>query len=330
MSSRQSSPQPGGTASSAAISAFLRGVERRAMVLADLQTGDPNAAETTLAASMRAFLMRASNKPMADWPERFWALLVAVPRLRQPLVAPAAWAAGLQCLGDMPVQPRMALLLRLVAGLEEEQAAAAMGLFLSGYRQALAQACPRDAQGLPDADAWRALANAVQQQVREIPPDRLAHLSALRDAAIAGVSMVRSTPPVSAPRAPVARRHAGWRWVVAVAAFCAIALGATYFRAPSLRPEDAITSENAMRVVEHGLVQVEALPEGTPPPAAAAASGSPDAAMLADPAGMALARDADLYAWYVAGAPVPKDEASAPTAEAADVPETGEANDAMF
>ncbi|MET0580418.1 MAG: hypothetical protein ABWZ08_00420, partial [Pseudoxanthomonas sp.] len=59
----------------AALSAFLRGVERRGALFAELQCGDREAGDTALAAAMRAFRNHAGTLPMADWPRRFWTLL---------------------------------------------------------------------------------------------------------------------------------------------------------------------------------------------------------------------------------------------------------------
>ena len=71
----------------AALTAFLRGAERRAFVFLWLQGGDAAMAEKALAAAIRAFPGPAANLPMAEWPDRFWRLLAASPLL-------AAWKLG--------------------------------------------------------------------------------------------------------------------------------------------------------------------------------------------------------------------------------------------
>ncbi|MFS2046752.1 hypothetical protein ACEN9Z_22320, partial [Stenotrophomonas geniculata] len=68
-------PAPVSSTAAGALSAFLRGVERRALVVAELQCGDAARAEQTLVAVMRAFAAVASDLPMAQWPTRFWTLL---------------------------------------------------------------------------------------------------------------------------------------------------------------------------------------------------------------------------------------------------------------
>ena len=169
----------------AALAAFLRGCERRGAVFAELQCGDPDRGDVALAAALRAFRGNAAALPMADWPVRFWSLLSAAPPLRT--AAPdARWPGALSALAAAAPLDRAALLLRLAGGLQEADAADALGLDGAAYRDALARACPRDALGHPDAAAWRAVAEAIQTQLRELPPDRLAKLARLREDALAG------------------------------------------------------------------------------------------------------------------------------------------------
>ncbi|WP_053069739.1 hypothetical protein [Xanthomonas sp. NCPPB 1128] len=162
-----------GVAAPPALAAFLRGIERRAAVLADLQSGRAERGMPALAAAMRAFRSHAAALPMADWPLRFWKLLGAVPTLRQADAAEGAWPAPLAHLRTLQPADRLALLLRIVAGLDEPLAAQVLQLSTEDYQQALARACPRDAAGRPDAAGWRALADAAQQCLRDLPPARL-------------------------------------------------------------------------------------------------------------------------------------------------------------
>lgn len=147
----------------AALSASLRGVERRGLVLAQLQCGDVAAAERALAAALRAFSSQAAGRPMAGWPMRFWSLLATAPPLRREPM-PGTWLPPFTVLGRMQTADRLALLLRIVAGLEEEVASDVQGIAVADYRQSLARACPRDAAGNPDAQAWRVLAEAAQTE----------------------------------------------------------------------------------------------------------------------------------------------------------------------
>ena len=52
----------------AALTAFLRGVERRGAVFAQLQVGDAATGDRALVAAMRAFRLPAAKIPFADWP----------------------------------------------------------------------------------------------------------------------------------------------------------------------------------------------------------------------------------------------------------------------
>ncbi len=214
----------------AALSAFLRGVERRGLVLAQLQCGDVAAAERALAAALRAFSSQAAGRPMAGWPMRFWSLLATAPPLRREPM-PGTWLPPFTVLGRMQTADRLALLLRIVAGLEEGVASEVQGVEAADYRQSLARACPRDAAGNPDAQAWRALAEAAQVELRDLSPAQLTRLSQLRDSALAGMPLAARRPsrhrrravlPLPGPdgngggrswsAATPAWRWACWRW----------------------------------------------------------------------------------------------------------------------
>jgi len=286
-------------ASPAAVVAFLRGVERRAWLFLWLRDGDQEAAGPALAAALRAFARQAPDWPMADWPHRFWSLLAAAPA---PAAAVGPWPGPLAPLGGFAAGPRQALLLRLVAGLDEEPAAAVLGLDLDGYRQALAAAVARDAGGEVDVAAWHALAQAVQQAARELPPRRLVEIASLREAALAGQEPAAARPrrqPQAAP--PPARRR--WPWVVAVLLTCALALLATAWLRPDglgvglgLGAEEAGAADD-LRVHDAGPILVEELP---PDPGAGGVQALPPAPL---PEPDPLAARLDLLSWYAAGMP---------------------------
>jgi hypothetical protein len=222
----------------AALAAFLRGVERRGAVFAELQCGDAGCGDSALAATMRAFREGTAASPISDWPRRFWALLLAAPVLRRPAAPDADWPDALSALARLGIGPRAALLLRLVAGLHETEAAAVLGIGPATYRLALQRALPRHADGTPDEDAWRALADATQLAIRQLPPTRLARLAQLREAALQ-----HRRPPVSAGRrgSALAGSHPRWLlpalWAGLVA--CALAFVASFFLPPAgLRHDD--------------------------------------------------------------------------------------------
>ncbi|WP_241093604.1 hypothetical protein [Xanthomonas sp.] len=310
-------PSSAGAATPPALAAFLRGTERRAAVVAELQLGDADHGLRALAAAMRAFRTHAAALPMAEWPLRFWKLLAAVPTLRTPAGAAASWPPGLSHLQRLDPADRLALLLRIVAGLDEATAARVLDQTQTQYQQALARACPRAADGQPDAGGWRALADAAQQHLRELPPARLQALAALGEAALGGGAPPRPvTPPAADPPPP--RR--GWvtrpRLALAVALVVASLLVASlWWGAPRQAPSD----DANLALGDTGPVQVEALPAESgpaPPPPLPAAPPAPlpEAAIY----------DLDFYAWYAAGAPAARIEREAPGAEDA-APAAGDA-----
>ncbi|MDM7554468.1 hypothetical protein [Xanthomonas fragariae] len=313
----------------AALSAFLRGVERRGLVLARLQCGDGAAAEQALAAALRAFNSQAAGRPMAFWPMRFWSLLATAPPLRREPM-PGTWLPPFTALGRMQTADRLALLLRIVAGLEENAASEVHGIDVAVYRQSLARACPRDAAGNPDAHAWRVLAEAVQLELRDLTPVQLTRLRQLRDSALAGLPLqpaavvVAPTEPrqPAAPRVRAARRehwsrvnrrHAGNVLGVLALTLLLAAIGWWWIhRRPALPPEPVSQAPaGVLHVTDAAPVLVEELPAADRPDALAAPGmDSRDQAMLANP-DLELARAADFYAWYAAGHPVPADESGA-------------------
>ena len=293
----------------AALAAFVRGCERRGAVFAALQCGDPERGDVALAAALRAFRAHAAELPMAAWPARFWSLLVATPPLRSD--SPAAQRApALQPLAGIAPSDRAALLLRLAGGLQEDEAAGVLGQSVEDYRAALTRACPRDAAGRPDADAWRRLAEAVQAQLRDVPPERLARLARLRDEALAGT---RPPPPARVAAAPtttsaVSRPVRRWPWVVLVLVSMAAALAATWWPgapwADFLQPAaPAPAAGAATATLTDPEILQEALPPAEPPAARfdvdQAARTDRDAALRADPEATTLVPDADFLAWYV-------------------------------
>jgi len=309
----------------AALTAFLRGVERRGVVFAQLQCGDAAGADDALAVAMRAFRNGATQVPVAEWPRRFWALLLAAPPLREQGRA-AHWPVAFSSLARLGHGPRAALLLRLVAGLPDIEAAAVLGIARPTYRLALQRALPHDAEGRPDEAGWHALGEAAQQAIREMPAERLAHLARVREAAILGRRLDPRTEPVSDAATP---EHPRW-WsagLAGTAALSIIALLAT-FLVPVGDDGDA------------GDVRIHSRP--LPPAEAPAATYDADTALLthrdfellAIDAVSEVARDPAFYAWLTARAeaqpgagktrPLPSMDATVP-ADAKQAPETSDA-----
>lgn len=271
----------------AALSAFLRGVERRGAVLAELQCGDPAAGDMAMAAAMAGFPAAASGVQMAEWPRMFWGLLLAQPQLRHR--TPVAMALdATDNLADLGSGPRVALLLRLAAGLSEADAAAVLGVAVPTYRLALRRALPSHADGRADPDAWQRLREQVYRRIKTLPQDRLLRLARAREDAWGGQSIAPSSmasPSDAHPR----RRLLAVLWILL--ALCAAAMAATFWR-----PGAGTWSRGNgdMRVRRQAL-----------PPAEAPASrygrdagliAHRDFALLAEP--MAdQTRDLDFYSW---------------------------------
>ncbi|MCA1714387.1 MAG: hypothetical protein LC715_04445, partial [Gammaproteobacteria bacterium] len=257
-----------------------------------LQCGDAIAGDSALAAAMGAFRKAAEQTPVAGWPRRFWALLLASPQLRQSRPAPH-WPAELApMLSRLGSGSRAALLLRLLTGLPEADAAAVLGISPSTYRLGLQRALPHRADGGADEAAWRKVGAALQQAVRQLPAARLAHLAQLREAAVHGLKPGR----VPAPRLQLAGA-AGQRSLLRQSwpglALCALAFVATFLLPDDLRPP---SGEPRIRIA------------ALPPAEAPAATFDADAALLThrdfellhDVAGEAIARELAFYAWYAA------------------------------
>jgi hypothetical protein len=298
--------------------AFLRGVERRGAVFAQLQTGDLDTGERALISAMRAFRVAAAQAPIADWPRQFWALLLATPPLRESPPR-RRWPDAFAWLAEVGHGPRAALLLRLVAGLNEATAAGVLGVARPTYRLALQRALPRDAAGEPDAAAWRAFGDAAQAAVRDLPAERLAHLARLREAAIEGRRLEPMPsrpllPPVAEPE-EAARRRWTFPAMAAVAAASALAFAATFF----VPLPFALDDPNAPRI------RVTPLPPAQTPAATFDARDAllthPDLDQLLDDDPAAEARDPAFYAWLAAGVPasrIPPDaSAASPPTDAA-------------
>lgn len=323
----------------AALVAFLRGVERRAALFAELQAGDAEVGDLAVATAMHQFQAEAAPLPMADWPRRFWQRLINATSLRQP--ASGRWSAEVAHLGTLAGHDRLVLLTRLAAGLPEDEALEVLALDQIHYRSALAAACPRDADGAADAHAWRQLAEAIQARMKELSQERMARLARLRDHAL---------QPATAPRRPAATaplprsemtttagkpsRGRSLLWVLVVLV-CCLALAATFVPRDwwprQLRgPEPS--AEPRLGLAEDPDIRTQVLPPAEAPasvltPEESLATHS-DLPMLRD-SDFELSQQADLLAWYAADAQI-EGQAQAQTPPRADVPQQEEGRDTTF
>ncbi|MDQ2702289.1 MAG: DUF3106 domain-containing protein [Pseudomonadota bacterium] len=278
---------------SPALAAFLRGIGRRVLLFADLQAGPGG--DAALDAVLHGFVGQATGVPMSRWPERFWRHLLASPALRaDPAAAMAAATPSLLPPALMALEPgpRVAVLLWLVAGLDEDGAAAALGVEPATWRLMVQRAAPRDASGGVDAATWHAWTEAVREAIRQVPAERLAWWERQCDAALQPAWHGAATEPETAAVAP--------RWVLPLLwsglALCLIALVASFIGWPSGRSASADAS--AGRVRGTPLAPAEA-------PAATfdadfALRSHRDAELLAD-GDESVLRDLDFHAWHAAG-----------------------------
>ncbi len=285
---------PGSKRPAPALAAFMRGVERRGAVLAELQCGDSASGDAALAVAMAEFRQTAGDTVMDDWPRRFWALLLAQPALKSR--TPVAIAVdATDRLGELGSGPRAALLLRLAAGLDETGAAAVLGVRTQTYRLALQRGLPHQPDGRADPRAWDALRDQIHRRIKTLPEPRLDRLARARETALRGDAIRSPLTPAGHSAAPVRARPA-WLMPVlwALLAVCVLAMVATF-----LPPWQQWTGRA-------GPVdpRTDALPEQAPASrygTEAAAVLHRDFDLLADPQGVALAADFPFHAWLAAG-----------------------------
>jgi hypothetical protein len=281
---------------------FLRGIGKRGYVLAEAQCGEIARAQQALTATIGEFRDASAHLPLAQWPEQFWQRLLSQPTLR----AYTAASSGEDPLAHLSAGPRAALLLRLVAGLDQTHGAAVLRVSPPAYRQALFRALHAlHEQGI-DETALRALRERLQQRVKALPEQFLQATASQEPAPLKQRVLASSRPrPPRVPRSPP-RWLRPSLWVVLAA--LALLFVATFVRIP-------MGMRNA--------VKIERLPE-QPVAAklspAAAALASPDFELLNDPDGERYAGDLALLSWFDASAATSAAPASAPNP--ATLPET--------
>jgi hypothetical protein len=171
-------------AATAAVAGFLRGVERRAALLSELQCGDTGHGDQALAATIEAFSAAAPGAPTESWPHLFWSTLLQNPIINGEPVAPF-WPGDFAPLARLDPGTRAVLLLRVVAGLDDAQASAVFGVEASEYKQALQRSLPQRPDGGLDGEAWLAMNDEARYLLKHMNPERVAAIARLRDAALA-------------------------------------------------------------------------------------------------------------------------------------------------
>jgi hypothetical protein len=251
------------------VSAFLRGIQRRATLLARLQCGDPRRAATAVAQAARRFTELVGDRPMEQWPVHYWGLLMADPALRG-IDADAFWPRDQAWLGNLSAGVRATVLLRLVAGLQLDGIAAALHVPEDTAHRALRAALPRDEDGHHDAAAWQARQAALRAALDEMVPS----------------GTVEPAPARSRPGQTIPLLWAG-------VGACVLALAATLL--PFQRPGGAAID---------GIATGTPLPPSEAP-AVALAPGQlllahPDLAQIADARDADVVRDLGFHGWYAA------------------------------
>lgn len=284
---------------SPALSAFLRGIERRAFVFAEFQCGDDERAEAALGRAMRAFRGLSAVSPLSAWPAGFWSLLMAQAEL-------SGGESQVPELSALSSGPRAALLLRIVAGLDFPHAAQVLGVSEPTYRFALQRALQQLGDGGISYSALSALRERLHRQVKTLPETRTASLAALRARVLQGDP---EPEPQPVQPSPWPRRLL---WIVL--GLLALAFAATF-------------------LLQSPTEQVAAGPQVLPPETIQPAPTEqdpvthPDFALLAAPADETLAADLALLSWVASGRADPLPEPAAP-AEAPAVPPSAEVSDA--
>ena len=288
-----------------AVSAFLRGVDRRARLFAEVQSGSDEAAARAISVVARVFAGDAGRWPMARWPVQYWRLLLATPQLRT--LDAARTTSLLPAIARLPLATRTSVLLQLVSGLDDAAISEVLGEPAATWQGRIRDALPADLAGQPDVAAWRAWQAQVKQALA-MPLPATADVPASPEAAV-----------TAAPGAPhrvdaTRHRHVPWLWIGVAA--CVAAFAAAFFLHPVGRD-----------VVQRWLspIKREALPPADAPAARYDATDlrlHPDRDLLAAPAELALARALPLLAWLQATAPAGLAVAAGEVAPVAVAPDT--------
>lgn len=186
------------TGTTTALTVFLRGLERRAVVFAELQCGEVAHGDRALPGIFAAFVAAARSAPQADWPRLFWVAFLESPALAAEPLAPF-WPGDFAPLARLDFAARAVVLTRLVAQLDDAQSASVFGVSEENYRQALQRALPQRADGSPDGPAWLALRSEVQYVLEELSPERSAAVARMREAVVADSTNVQPLVPEREP-----------------------------------------------------------------------------------------------------------------------------------
>ena len=253
-------------ASSSAMQAFRRGIDRRAYVLARAQCGDSDLLQSALSAVDGAFKAEYAELPISQWPIRFWTLLLSRKELAQGV---SPWPA----LASISHGPRAALLLRLVAGLDFSHAAQVLNISETTYRFALERGLEQlHAAGFNFEELER-LRDSFFEEVKQLPTELI---------------QTRERPAVViTPSLPVAelepeiKKPGPWPWLVLL---MAVVLGGLLWWWSTQSSDVVATKAVSLTEVQTAVIH-------------------PDYDVIANPDIQAQAEDLAFLSWIAAGAP---------------------------
>ena len=319
MTASAASSEPAETA----VAVFLHGIESCGLVFAEALCSDPARAHVAVFACKIAFQTDAASLPPIQWTSLFWRLLLAQPAMRAHVVADTGDA-----LSQLGAGPRAALLLRLVAGLDQQHGAEVLRASPAAYRHALYRAVETlHAWGVDD-EAMRMRRDRLRRQHWQSPEETLPFLP-VRIAATTGshpqarhASSEDPTPreEVATGRAaPGPRRRRARSLLIGLLVLLVVVFLSTFFWQTAFLKFHKASA--------NGWESLRAQTPAATLPAAANALAGADFDLLNDPQGEHIARDLDLYAWYAASpagspagphAPASLPETAAPETSAPD------------
>lgn len=210
------------------------------------------------------FASETHATPMAGWGRLFWGLLLANPLLRE---SEPAEGVGLPGLGRLPRGPRALLLLHLVAGLDDDDAAEVLNVGPETFRKALQHNMPRLHDGQPDEESWRIVRQRIAAELRG-------------DAGTARPAPTRSVAEAPALRRTPEEPPAPRRWrnpaLAAAALLTLAALALTFIDTGALLDPEPPVPPGAL-----GEARIQVQPLAAGPLPAPAPDG--DSALLLDP-----------------------------------------------
>ena len=213
--------------------AFVRGVERQAIMFIYLQLGDGTPAEELLWATLKSFSAEATPATRNVWTILFWRWLLHHVS-HHPPSQNQFWPEQLSQLQTLSQDRRALLLLRTVAQLSPEDTRKVLTIRQDVYEQAYHAALPRTSAGTPDLPSWHQMLAYIEYVRAHIPAAKLAHLAKIRESALVDDSstFTEATTSVEIPEleqadaaeAPAWRRPA----LVAVAIMTVVGLASTF------------------------------------------------------------------------------------------------------